>query len=90
MPRIAIEDNERVGLRMRADDKAKIMRASALKNTDLTGFMVQAALDAAEEVIEQAERQKLTARDSARVLELLENPPAPNARLLAAAHGLPA
>jgi uncharacterized protein (DUF1778 family) len=90
VPRIAIEGNARVALRLRSDDKAKIMRASALKNMDLTGFMVQTALVAAEEVIEQAERLKLTGRDSVRVLELLDNPPAPNARLQTAARELPA
>jgi len=52
--------------------------------------MVHTALAAAEEVIEQAERLKLTGRDSVRVLELLDNPPAPNARLLASARELPA
>ena len=91
MPRIAVEENERVALRLRAGDKAKIMRASALKNMDLTHFMVHTALAAAEEVIEQAdERLKLTGRDSVRVLELLDNPPAPNSRLLASARELPA
>ena len=90
MPRIAVKDNERVSLRLRAEDKAKIMRASALKNTDLTGFMVQTALEAAEKILEEAERLKLSGRDSIRVLELLENPPAPNARLLAAARALSA
>lgn len=90
MPRIAVKDNERVALRLRADDKAKIMRASALKNTNLTGFMVQTALEAAEKILEEAERLKLSGRDSIRVLELLENPPAPNARLLAAARALSA
>jgi uncharacterized protein (DUF1778 family) len=90
VPRIAVKDNERVALRLRADDKAKIMRASALKNTDLTGFMVQTALEAAEKILEEAERLKLSGRDSIRVLELLENPPAPNARLLAAARALSA
>ena len=89
MPRIAVEENERVALRLRAGDKAKIMRASAQKNMDLTRFMVHTALAAAEEVIEQAERLKLTGRDSVRILELLDNPPAPNARLLASARELP-
>ncbi len=90
MPRRAVEENERVALRLRVEDKAKIMRASALKSMDLTGFMVQTALAAAEEVIEQAERLKLTRRDSVRVLEMLDHPPVPNARLLAAARDLPA
>ena len=57
---------------------------------DLTRFMVDTTVAAAEEVIKQAERLKLTGRDSVRVLELLDNPPAPNARLLASARELPA
>jgi uncharacterized protein (DUF1778 family) len=85
----SVEENERVALRLRAGDKAKIMRASALKNMDLTRFVVHTALAAAEEVIEQAERLKLTGRDSVRILELLDNPP-PNARLLASPRELPA
>ena len=56
MPRIAIEDNSRMSLRIRAED-----------------------------VIEEAEHVQLSERDSLRVLDLLENPPAPNAKLLAAA-----
>ena len=36
-------------------------------------------------VIDQAQVVKLSERDSLRVMELLENPPAPNARLMTAA-----
>ncbi|WP_280110103.1 type II toxin -antitoxin system TacA 1-like antitoxin [Rhizobium sp. CF142] len=43
----------------------------------------------AEAVIEAAEVVRLTARDHARVLELLENPPKPNAKLRAAIAALP-
>jgi uncharacterized protein (DUF1778 family) len=39
-------------------------------------------------VIEQAEHIQLSERDSLKVLDLLENPPEPNARLLAAAKAL--
>jgi uncharacterized protein (DUF1778 family) len=46
-------------------------------------------LRTAKDVIEEADRVQLTERDSPRVLELLENPPEPNARLLAAAQALP-
>jgi hypothetical protein len=42
-----------------------------------------------QEVIAEAEQVQLSPRDSLRVLELLENPPGPNARLLAAARALP-
>ena len=66
------------------------MRAAAIKNTDLTDFIVRNALQAANEVIDQAERLMLSERDSERVLSLLENPPKPNAKLLAAAKALPA
>lgn len=66
-----------------------MLRAAALRSTDLTEFVRQHSLRAAREIIEAAEHVRLSGRDSLRVLELLENPPAPNARMLAAAKGLP-
>jgi uncharacterized protein (DUF1778 family) len=89
MPRIAIEDNSRMSLRIRAEEKALLMRAVALKHTDLTDFVIQHAVLAAKAVIEQADHVQLSDRDSLRVLDLLENPPAPTAKLLAAARALP-
>ena len=89
MPRVAIEDNSRMSLRIRAEDKALLMRAVALKNTDLTEFVVQHALRAAKAIIDEADRVKLSGRDSLRVLALLENPPLPNDKLRAAAKALP-
>lgn len=88
MPRVAVEDNSRVSLRIRPDDKATILRAVALKHTDLTDFVLEHVLLAAKAVIDESERLKLSARDSLRVLDLLENPPAPNRKLLAAARAL--
>jgi uncharacterized protein (DUF1778 family) len=46
---------------------------------------MRTALPAAEEIVARNERISLTARDSARVLELLERPPKPTAALRAAA-----
>ena len=89
MPRIAVDDNSRMSLRIRAQEKALLMRAVALKHTDLTHFVLQHALRAAKAVIEQADHVQLSTRDSLRVLDVLENPPTPNARLLASARGLP-
>ena len=89
MPRIAVEDNSRMSLRIRADEKAVLLRAVALKHTDLTDFVIRHALRAAKAVIEEADHVKLSKRDSLRVLDLLENPPAPNAKLRAAARALP-
>lgn len=89
MPRLAVDDNKRMNLRVRPDQKAMLMRAAALKNTDLTNFLLQPALREAEAIIAAAERLKLSERDSAHVLELLENPPPANAKLRAAAMALP-
>ena len=48
MPREAVENNNRVALRIRPVDKAKIMRAVALENTDLTDFILRNVLRAAD------------------------------------------
>ena len=89
MPRAAVDDNQRMNLRLRPEQKAALMRAAALKNTDLTDFVLQPALREAKAVIEEAERIALSERDSLMVLNLLENPPAPNAKLRAAIAAMP-
>lgn len=90
MPRAAIEDSNRMNLRVSPEAKARLMRAATLRNTDLTNFVTQTALREADAVIEAAEVLRLSKRDHARVLALLENPPQPNARLRAAIAALPA
>jgi uncharacterized protein (DUF1778 family) len=89
MPQTTIENNSRLALRVRANDKAMLMRAVALEHTDMTDFVLRHALDAARKVIERAERLTLSERDSLRVLKALANPAAPSAKLLAAARRLP-
>ncbi|WP_024539799.1 type II toxin-antitoxin system TacA family antitoxin [Comamonas badia] len=89
MPRVAVDENQRMSLRLLPEQKALLRRAAALRNTDLTDFVLQPALREASAVIEAASRVVLSERDSLRMLDLLENPPPPNARLLAAARNLP-
>jgi uncharacterized protein (DUF1778 family) len=89
MPRTARNDNSRLALRIRPDDKAVLTRAVALAQTDMTEFILRTALREARSIIEEHERLKLTRRDSRLVLELLENPPAPNAKLRKAARAMP-
>jgi uncharacterized protein (DUF1778 family) len=89
MPRLAVEDNSRMALRIPAEEKAILLRAAALRHTDLTDFVRQNSLKAARAVIQEAEHLELSDRDSARVLALLEKPPKPNAKLRAAAKALP-
>lgn len=80
MPRV-IADSGRIELRIDSAAKAKLARAAALEHVDLTAFILRAALPAAETVFERAERIVMSGRDSLRVLDLLENPPSPNAKL---------
>ena len=85
MPRVAVEENSRMSLRIRGKEKALLMRAVALQDTDLTGFVVGCAVRAAQDVIRDHEQMQLSERDSLKVLDLLENPPQPNAKLVSAA-----
>jgi len=89
MPQVPVEANSRLALRVRPEEKATLIRAAALAHTDLTTFVLQNVLAAARSVIEQEERVRLSERDSRRVLDLLDDPPAPNEHLLAAARALP-
>ena len=90
MPALAVKENNRLALRVSPADKAKLLRAVALAQTDMTDFILRNALRAADEVIDQAERMVLSERDTRLWLDLLDNPPNANARLIAAAKALPA
>ncbi|MCA9878316.1 MAG: DUF1778 domain-containing protein [Thermomicrobiales bacterium] len=89
MTRPVVESNKRMQLRMTTSHKARIARAAALQRMDLTHFVTGAALPEAEAVILQAETVRVSSRDFARILDLLEHPPAPNDKLKAAIVALP-
>ncbi|MCF8039254.1 MAG: DUF1778 domain-containing protein [Desulfohalobiaceae bacterium] len=89
MPQNPVEGNSRMSLRIPAEEKALLMRAVAIQRTSLTDFVIRTAVEQAREVINQAERVELSERDSLRVLDLLENPPEPNQKLMKAAQALP-
>ena len=77
----------RIELRVPAEQKALIARAAALRNLDMTGFIMDAVIPEAEAVIERAEKIVLSERDSLKILDLLENPPTPTKKLIEAARG---
>jgi uncharacterized protein (DUF1778 family) len=77
--------DDRIELRTTRDEKRLLTAAAAHERLDVTSFIMRTVLPAARDVIEKAERISLSARDSVRVLDLLENPPAPTPALLAAA-----
>ncbi len=76
---------DRIELRATKEEKELLAAAAAYERLDVTSFIMRNVLPAAREVVEHAERIVLSARDSARVLKLLENPPKPSPALLAAA-----
>ena len=88
MPRPAKENTVRFPMEIPPTSKARLMRAAALENTSVKDFVLRNALRAADDVIERAEVIKLSERDHQRLLDLLENPPPPTDKLLAAAKRL--
>ncbi len=58
----------------------KLQHAADLVGATLNQFVVQAALDKAEHLIESETAIILTRRESLRLLELIENPPPRNER----------
>jgi len=81
----AVTESGRIELRVKPGEKTLLSRAAALQNEDLTGFILRTVLPAAQRVVDETERLELSERDSLRVLELLEKPPKPSAKLRAAA-----
>jgi uncharacterized protein (DUF1778 family) len=84
MPTRLAARNDRIELRASREQKRILAAAAAYERLDLTAFVMRTAIPAAEDIIARHERITLTARDSLRVLELLEHPPAPTAALRAA------
>lgn len=78
-------DTGRVELRLQPEDKAVLTRTAAPERLDLSSFIRRAALPRAKAAIAEAEHLRLSERNSLRVLDLLENPPAPPERLKRAA-----
>lgn len=77
--------DDRIELRATREEKRLLVAAAAHERLDVTRFVLRTVLPAARAVLQRAERIALTERDSLRVLELLENPPAPTPALMAAA-----
>lgn len=77
--------SDRIELRATREEKRLLATAAAYERLDVTSFILRNALPAAREVLDRHERIVLSERDTQRVLDLLENPPAPTPALLDAA-----
>lgn len=78
---MAIDQIARLEARLPASVYALLKRAAELKGRSITDFVVDAAQDAAQRVIEEDGIIRLSAEDQARFAQALLNPPAPNAAL---------
>jgi uncharacterized protein (DUF1778 family) len=78
---MATEQIARLEARLPASVYALLKRAAELKGRSITDFVVSAAQDAAQRVIEDDGIIRLSAEDQARFAQALLNPPAPNAAL---------
>jgi len=79
----------RIDLHVSREQKRILAVAAAYERLDLTTFVMRRALPAAEEIIERNERITLSARDSMRMLDLLEHSPKPTPALRAVAKRRP-
>ena len=89
MSRVAVQDNSRMSLRIRAEEKALLLRAASQNHTDLTDFVRRHASRAATAVIKETNHMQLCGRDRLRNLALPEYPLEPNSKRLAAARASP-
>lgn len=71
----------RLTIRIRPHVREKLQMAADLQGATPNQFLVQAAMEKAERVIENESRILLTRRESLRLLELIENPPPRNEKL---------
>ena len=78
------QTGKRLTTRITDHAQEKLRMAADLVGATLNQFIVQAALEKADQVIESETTMILTRRESLRVLELIENPPPPKAKFLQA------
>ena len=80
----SVEKRDRIGARVSHEVYRTLCDAAELTGATVNQFLVQAALKEANAVIEQDRMIRLSRRDSERLLDLLENPPKANAKLVSA------
>jgi uncharacterized protein (DUF1778 family) len=73
------EERGRITARVPLVVQEKLQEAADLTGATLNQFVVQCALERAEEIIDREKVIAITREDAAMLIELLENPPKPNA-----------
>ena len=80
----AIEERGRITARVSQPVAEKLQEAADLTGATVNQFLVQAALEKAEKIIDRERAIRLTLEDAAMLINLLENPSKPNSALLGA------
>lgn len=75
---------DRIGARVPREVYETLCRAAELSGSTVNQFLVQAALKEAQAVIERERVMRLSARDWACLLDLMDNPPEANPALRSA------
>ena len=78
---MAIANNERITARVSEQIKETLIAAADLTGATLNQFLVQAALEKAERVIEKDKLIHLSQQDAEFFFDVLDNPPEPNNKL---------
>jgi uncharacterized protein (DUF1778 family) len=79
-----IAKQDRIGARVPREVYETLCRAAELTGATVNQFLVQSALKEAQAVFEREDVIRLSPRDWKWLLDLMENPPKPNAKLKAA------
>lgn len=72
---------ERLEARVSAETKALFQEAAAIEGRSLSDFVIRSAIEAAQRAIREKEWIELSRRDRIAFVQMLLNPPPPNARL---------
>jgi len=76
---------QRIEIRIRPKDKAKLEKAASIFGLSLSAFMLSNSLKAAQEGLSTQSRITLSENEWKSFVKVMENPPRPNKALLAAA-----
>lgn len=79
-PRRGTVRKARLDVRMTEESKDLLLQAAALRNTNLSDFILNSAQREAEQIVAAHRVITLSERDSRAFAETLANPPAPTAR----------
>jgi uncharacterized protein (DUF1778 family) len=81
MPKTALVRSERIELRTKPEVKSVIEQAARLRHTTLSAYLLESALQKAQDDLRKAETLVLNANDRDLFFSLISSPPAPNAAL---------